>query len=169
MLAYKVISRRCTVTMHRQVSFHTCACWPVWAYGWINQSGKPGECFILSCTLFPSLIRNHSVNQAWIPNTITCKVLCLKVIGLARAVFLRRLASFSSFRPQPGAPSKKRSWLEEDGEMSRKRMKDKWREERLKRGGGRRDWIWIIGSFSNFIQKRLHSSFFFHLALFLFT
>lgn len=61
--------------------------------------------FSSSCTSFPSLIRTHSVNQAWIPNTITCKVLCLCVIGLASAVFLKRLASLAFPSLQPGVPA----------------------------------------------------------------
>lgn len=63
------------------------------------------ECFFLSCTSFPSLIRTHSLNQAWIPNTITCKVLCLGVIGLARTVFLKRLASLAPSLSQTAARS----------------------------------------------------------------
>lgn len=101
----------------------------------VNQSIRETEkCFFLSCTLFPSLIRTHSVNQAWIPNTITCKVLCLGVIGLARAVFLKRLASLASLRPQPGVLSKKCSWLEEDGNVKQggKEKRRKIRIERLK-------------------------------------
>lgn len=85
----------------------------------VNQSiRETEECSFLSCTSFPSLIRTHSVNQAWIPNTITCKVLCLGVIGPARAVLLKRLASLASLRPQRGALSKKCSW---PGELKRAR------------------------------------------------
>lgn len=43
-------------------------------------------------------------------------MLCLGVIGLARAVFLKQLASLVSLILQPVALSKKCSWLEEDGE-----------------------------------------------------
>lgn len=118
---------------------------------WINPSGKLGECFFLSCTSFPSLIRTHSVNQAWIPNTITCKVLCLRVIGLARTAFLKRLAPLASIRPQPGASSKKRSWLEEDGAMrpgKEKRGKDK--EGKSKRRGDYGLLASCLNSFQNY-------------------
>lgn len=124
----------------------------------LNQSiRRTKECFFLSCTSFPSLIRTHSVNQAWFPNTITCKVLCLGVIGLARTVFLKRLASLASLRPQPGAPSKKRSWLEEDGEMKPGKVKGiKIRKARIKEQHERaslRYWplLWI--HFRNNISK----------------
>lgn len=87
--------------------------------------------FSSSCTSFPSLIRTHSVNQAWIPNTITCKVLCLCVIGLASAVFLKRVSFTCLSKSAAWSPclrnAARRWWMELWGGNR------KFRKERFKR------------------------------------
>lgn len=116
-----VMVHLCAVSVRQPVCSHLHEC------VYTSKSIHLGQAGVLLpfCTSFPSLIRTHSVNQAWIPNTITCKVLCLGVIGLARAVFVKRLAPllslslslFLSLWPEPEAVSKKCSWLQDNWEM----------------------------------------------------
>lgn len=134
----------CAVTAHRRVCLYLHVL--VYVNKWADQSiRETGECFFLSLHVVPSLIRTNSVNQAWIPNTITCKVLCLGVIGLARTVFLKQLASLASPRQQLYRSPVQELQLARAGwrDETRERMKDR------KEGKNRRRKIesraWIIG------------------------
>lgn len=101
----------------------------------IQSIGEAEEGFFLSCASLPSLIRTYSVNQAWIPNTITCKVLCLGVIGLARALFLKRLVSLGFPQTAARSPVQEmqlvgRGWRDGEGKKGIKTRKERFKRAR---------------------------------------